>query len=490
MQPPPPPTSTSGAEESEQSVQLADSVVAGGVVVQTITHNTTVINNQNNRTALPNISLLVIAIILSLTALLSDGWLVDETTVFGTSYEIEMGLDDIEMTICDDGECESEEIDLSDSYDECSASFKKLEIDSGDGFDSCAELGKQATAGLLGMVFLVLAMVAMLASVAMHGFGMVRSPIPFTQFSPFVGSALSGLGILLWWFLFPDVTGAELGIAAYLAITAVALSAIAGFTPLLMKYFFPSGREAGLGVRSLGGDDGGREFVLKESYLGDRTLSIIEDEDLVRISQSKRDEGSVVVEERFMTKKEALAGFSHHRYDWLDSGKQGWWAATGLGLVLLFFYPAAGAVLFLTGLLLSLAQFTDPEVLIFETNAGQHRILLYRIGSNRELTNASMDLIDGAMEGLLLGNPLDCDALNERANQIESDYSKAIAASEEIEAAAAPVPLPTPSPPPPAATPMPVEPAPPQAPQQSLAPEPTPEVVSEQEPVPEPEPEP
>ena len=261
----------------------------------------------------------------------------------------------------------------------------------------------------------------------------------------------------------------------------------------------------GRGVRALDAEEQSREFVLRESKRGNRTLSVIEDDDLVRISLARREAHGVVVEEQFMARKEALLGFSHYRYDWLDGGKYGWWATTGIGIILLLFAPGIGSLIFLAGVLLSLAQFTDPELLLFETNAGQHRVLLYRIGSNRALTDASMDLIDGAMEGLLSGKPLDCEALNERADEIAALVATTTPPLVvETVAVAAPVaaPLPTPvattapSTPPPSSPPIPAEQVPPPTPTPAAEPEPepepevAPEPEQELEPEPEPEPEP
>jgi len=261
----------------------------------------------------------------------------------------------------------------------------------------------------------------------------------------------------------------------------------------------------GRGVRALDAEEQSREFVLRESKRGNRTLSVIEDDDLVRISLARREADGVVVEEQFMARKEALLGFSHYRYDWLDGGKYGWWAMTGIGILLLYFTPGIGSIVFLAGFLLSLAQFTDPELLLFETNAGQHRVLLYRIGSNRALTDASMDLIDGAMEGLLSGKSLDCEALNQRADEIAAKFEAALVAKTTpplvvgTVAVAAPVAAPLPAPvattapstPPPSSPPTPAEqpPAPVPTPMPTAEPEPEPAPETAPEPEPESEPE-
>ena len=65
-------------------------------------------------------------------------------------------------------------------------------------------------------------------------------------------------------------------------------------------------------------------------------------------------------------------------------------------------------------------QFADPELITFETNTGKHRLLIYRAGSNRVLTNTSMDLIDSVMRDTLRGEQIDPTALNAVADSIEA----------------------------------------------------------------------
>jgi hypothetical protein len=141
---------------------------------------------------------------------------------------------------------------------------------------------------------------------------------------------------------------------------------------------------------------------------------------------AKLDNEDVVTEDNFIVQKAALTGFTHYRYDWLDNGKYMWWLMSVVGIISLFISPAIGSSLLLIGALLSLAQLFDPELLSFETNAGRHRLLLYRQDSNRELTNFSMDEIDSKMQQLLSGEQLDGESVEMKAAEIEENRAAEI----------------------------------------------------------------
>ncbi|MBJ99513.1 MAG: hypothetical protein CMB48_00670, partial [Euryarchaeota archaeon] len=182
-------------------------------------------------------------------------------------------------------------------------------------------------------------------------------------------------------------------------------------------------RIAGLGVRakSILGEDA-TEFVIRESSNGNETLSLLHLEDLIQVVTSKRDElGNVSIEKHMITKN--IETFSHYRYDWLDNYKLGWWMMTALGLIIvlsasflseIFFLMNLGILLFFIGLFLTIMQIADPEYIVFETSSGSHRFLVYRMGSNRTLTNVSMELIDDTMQEYLKTGELDNSAFNER----------------------------------------------------------------------------
>ena len=184
-------------------------------------------------------------------------------------------------------------------------------------------------------------------------------------------------------------------------------------------------RAQGLGVRAktIIGEETS-EFVIRESIDGNETLSLLHVDDLVQVVTSKRDEfGNITLEKHMMTKN--IETFSHYRYDWLDTTKFLWWGVLGLGLILLLIGAIVGwgitlgTLFFSFGLFLTLLQAADPEYIVFETSSGSHRFLVYRIRSNLQLTNLSMDLIDDAMQEFLRTGKLETKALDLEAQKIE-----------------------------------------------------------------------
>ena len=180
---------------------------------------------------------------------------------------------------------------------------------------------------------------------------------------------------------------------------------------------------AGLGVRAKTAlEEEASEFVIRESSNGNETLSLIHVDDLIQVATSKRDElGNVTIEKHMITKN--IETFSHYRYDWLDKYKIFWWIITGIGFLTvllssflspLVFLLNIGILLFFIGLFLTIIQIADPEYIVFETSSGAHRFLVYRIGSNRPLTNISMDLIDDIMQNYLKTGKLDTSTFDER----------------------------------------------------------------------------
>ena len=100
-------------------MQLPDSVVSGDTTIHTgDVHQTTVVPEGPSPLGWFNLGLVVIAIILAVTSMLTDAWLVDhsEDEVLGFTIvsDIQVGLDDMSVTACIDGDCETSESDIGD----------------------------------------------------------------------------------------------------------------------------------------------------------------------------------------------------------------------------------------------------------------------------------------------------------------------------------------------------------------------------------------
>ncbi|RUA03015.1 MAG: hypothetical protein DSY88_06240, partial [Candidatus Poseidoniales archaeon] len=333
--------------EQGAAKQLPDSVVSGDTTIHTgDVHQTTVVPEGPSPLGWFNLGLVVIAIILAVTSMLTDAWLVDhsEDEVLGFTIvsDIQVGLDDMSVTACIDGDCETSESDIGDEHDDCKKSLEELEVDSDDeAWDSCNELGQLATAGLTGIILISLGVVALLGAGALLVMSQLGHLFPFSKLSPLAGGVLGLGGVLVWWVLHPDIGDVELklGWSAWVAITSGALAVLAGLSPTIHRLQSPGERAPGIGARALEENERDREFVIRESSTGDSTMSLIWVNELLRVVNVERSVGETKVEDRFMTRREALSGFSHERYDWLDTYRSLWWVTTGAGVVLLFIVP-------------------------------------------------------------------------------------------------------------------------------------------------------
>nr|MCS5526669.1 hypothetical protein [Candidatus Poseidoniales archaeon] len=317
--------------------------------------------------------------------------------------------------------------------------------------EACGSLGDMAIAGTTGMIFITIGIIVLLASLITTFMGTRGTTLPFPQYYPLGGSGFTLIGVVAWWLMMPESPAEldpSLGLSAWMAIVSIVFSAAAGGYALYNAKSLTtnggsvqtpsiSNRLPGIGVRTLTAESEAREFVLRESAMGNKTLSLLDDGKLLRLTSTQKSNEGVIVEDRFMTKKTAFTGFSHYRFDWLDSGKYAWWVITAIGVLSLILSPGGGSFLFMTGALLSLAQLFDPELLFFETNAGRHHLLLYRYGSNRELMNFSMDEIDSTMQQMLSGEQLDGSSVESKAAEIEENRAAEIKATQEVAAATA-----------------------------------------------------
>ncbi|MEE2759621.1 MAG: hypothetical protein VYA86_06560 [Candidatus Thermoplasmatota archaeon] len=413
-----------------------------------------------DRTMMIHTGLIVVALILALLGVMGDAWSVEKETqeVLGVTVTVEskIGLDDTSATSCIAGECTTVIDDLSDAYDNCTSLASDLELNSSATEEMCSTIGDTASAGFTGTLFIILGMLALIVTLIATFMGTRGTTFPFSQFYPFVGATLTLVGIVVWLQMMPEPpegSDPSLGSNAWMTIASCAFAAGAGG---LMTYQGSvettsatgpklSARLPGIGARTLTADAEAREFVLRETAMGNQTLSIVEDGHLFRITRANRDDTGTHSEDLFMTRMDALCGFTHARFDWLDTSRYLWNAMSVIGLLLtilafenpsLIFYTNWFILMFAVGTILSMLQFADPELITFETSTGKHRMLIYRAGSNRQLTNASMDIIDSAMRDALRGEEIDPTALNAVADAIEAEMAEARRAHEEAVAAA------------------------------------------------------
>lgn len=403
---------------------------------------------------------LVTALILAFVGMTGDAWSVEEQTqeIFGVTVtvESEIGLDDMSLTSCTDGDCTTIKEDLSDAYDNCTSLASDLELNASATEESCGTYGDMASAGFTGTLFIILGILVIVTTLVATIFSFRGTPLPFAQYYPFGGAALILIGVIAWYLMMPESpegSDPSFGLNGWLTVVSGLMVAGAGGFQIAQgggTTTSPSSpqvsiRPPGLGARTLTADADAREFVLRETAMGNQTLSIVEDGDLFRITRAIRGESGTHSEDLFMSRMDALCGFTHARFDWLDTTRYLWNLLAISGLVLtilafenpsLIFYTNWFILMFAAGTIFSMLQFADPELITFETNTGKHRLLIYRAGSNRQLTNASMDIIDSIMRDALRGEQIDPSPLNAVADAIEEEMAEARRAAEEAAAAA------------------------------------------------------
>ena len=401
---------------------------------------------------------------LAFVGMTGDAWSVEETStttdVLGvevtTTAEQKIGLGDVSVTICINGECETEVADLSETYDNCTAQATDLELNSSATEEMCGTYGDMASAGFTGALFIILGILVIVTTLVSTILSFRGTPLPFYQYYPFGGAALILIGVIAWYLMMPDSpegSDPSFGLNGWLTVVSALMVAGAGGFQMVQgggTTTSPTSpqvsiRPPGLGARTLTADADAREFVLRETAMGNQTLSIVEDGDLFRITRAIRGESGTHSEDLFMSRMDALCGFTHARFDWLDTTRYLWNLLAISGLVLtilafenpsLIFYTNWFILMFAAGTIFSMLQFGDPELITFETNTGKHRLLIYRAGSNRQLTNASMDIIDSIMRDALRGEQIDPSPLNAVADAIEEEMAEARRAAEEAAAAA------------------------------------------------------
>ena len=329
-------------------------------------------------------------------------------------------------------------------------------LNSSDTEEMCGDVGAMATAGLSGAILITIGVLFLLTCLIAAGLEFRGTTLPFAAFYPFCAAGTIFLGFVAWYLLMPDPpegSDPSLGLSGWFTLTSIFLATGAGgircilqpmTNPLLLQ---PRSRAHAHRPRRsyVTSDATAREVVLRETAMGNQTLSIVEDGDLFRITRAIRGESGTHSEDLFMSRMDALCGFTHARFDWLDTTRYLWNLLAISGLVLtilafenpsLIFYTNWFILMFAAGTIFSMLQFADPELITFETNTGKHRLLIYRAGSNRQLTNVSMDIIDSIMRDALRGEQIDPSPLNAVADAIEEEMAEARRAAEEAAAAA------------------------------------------------------
>ena len=378
----------------------------------------TIERNSGSQIAL---ALTVFALVLAANSIINESWLTTSSEAEGISSEGDLSLSEISAETCIEGECTSSTYEFAELYDECMDLMEAEGATSSEKDKTCGDIADYHNAGYVATIMLIVGSLALFVATIMQ----VRAMIGHTSRIPNLVSGASGawvgISVLVWSIMLPESeTEPDWGQGLWMALIAAMSAFVAGFSGILQSWIDGPPRMRANGVRS---GSGMNEFVLKESSCGDHTLSILVDDDLIRVARIDRVGASPSVSDVLATRRDSYTGFSHQRLDWLDDFKGVWWVVAGASLISSFMISTLFLIPFFITSILALLQLMDPERFVISTNSGNHPFFINRWRSNRELTNLAMDLVDDAMIAVLRGEELDTSKLDARAETIANRFS-------------------------------------------------------------------
>ena len=374
------------------------------------------------------LALTVFALVMASNSIINDSWLTESNESGHRSNESEIGtsqsdmsLSELTLEVCIDGECESETENLGDLYDDCMKTMKEIGANASQKEEACGDFADYHNAGFVATIMLIVGSISLLVATVFQVRAMIGHSSRLPNLLSSGSGILVGISVLVWSIMLPE-TDAEpdWGQGLWLALLSASCAFVAGFSGTLQSWVDGPPRMRARGVRS--GTEM-NEFVLKESSCGDHTLSILVDDDLIRVARIDRVGASPSVSDVLATRRDSYTGFSHQRLDWLDDFKGVWWVVAGASLISTFMISTLFLIPFFISALLVLLQLMDPERFVISTNSGDHPFIINRWRSNRELTNLAMDLVDDAMIAVLRGEDLDTSILDARADAIATRFT-------------------------------------------------------------------
>ena len=377
------------------------------------------------------LALTVFALVMASNSIINDSWLTESNefnlgasesneSEIGT-LQSDMSLSELTREVCIDGECESETENFGDLYDDCMKTMKEFGANASQKEEACGDFADYHNAGFVATIMLIVGSVSLLVATVFQVRAMIGHSSRLPNLLSSGSGILVGISVLVWSIMLPE-TDAEpdWGQGLWLALLSASCAFVAGFSGTLQSWVDGPPRMRARGVRS--GTEM-NEFVLKESSCGDHTLSILVDDDLIRVARIDRVGASPSVNDVLATRRDSYTGFSHQRLDWLDDFKGVWWVVAGASLISTFMISTLFLIPFFISAVLVLLQLMDPERFVISTNSGDHPFIINRWRSNRELTNLAMDLVDDAMIAVLRGEDLDTSILDARAEAIATRFT-------------------------------------------------------------------
>ena len=377
------------------------------------------------------LALTVLALILSANSIINQSWLEDSAEVDTTgtgvgvdikvSMEMDSGLTGYAIETCLDDNCTSEYETYANLYTNCTKPLKDAEANSTLIEEICGDVKEMHNAGFVAKIMLGVSIAVLLYAVILQVKSMMGEESRKPNLMSGLGAFLVGLSVLVWYFMLPESdSDPELGQGVYMNFISIGAALVASQSSVFQSWVDGPPRMRAHGIRASQDMD---EFVLKESSCGDKTLSILVDDDLLRVVRVERVGSSPMVKDILATSRSSYTGFSHQRLDWLDDFRGIWWIVTGASIISIVMISTLFAIPMVIFGLLTIAQLMDPERFVISTNSGDHSFIVNRWRSNRELTNLAMDIVDESMINVLRGQRLDSSMLENRASQIADRFS-------------------------------------------------------------------
>ena len=379
------------------------------------------------------LALTVLALILSANSIINESWLTESTQtdvdlgvgLVSAESETNQGLKGMNVEACVGGNCETTSESYSQMYTNCS---KALDLATNNNTpndlleETCGSIKDMHNAGYVTTILLGVSAVVLLFAIVLQVKSMIGSESRMPNLMSGLGGVLVGLSLLVWYLMLPESdSNPELGQGVWMNFISVAFAITASQSGVIQSWVDGPPRMRANGVRANQDMD---EFVLKESSCGDKALSILVDDDLLRVVRVERVGGSSMVQDVLATSRASYTGFSHQRLDWLDDFKGVWWAVCGASLISVAMISSLFLIPFFVFGGLAILQLMDPERFVVSTTSGNHSFIVNRWRSNRDLTNFAMDLVDGSMIEVLRGKQLNSSMLEDRAKTIAQRFSE------------------------------------------------------------------
>ena len=159
------------------------------------------------------------------------------------------------------------------------------------------------------------------------------------------------------------------------------------------------------------------EYPLQQSDDGRKATSLVIDDDLLRIIESRLDDDGQRRMKVSLSMKREITGFKHQHNELMHNHQFLWLGLFISGIVFLVLPPTIfnfiGVILVALGIRYGSLMHLETHHLEFSNSGGVHVHTLHGYGTNRPFFRASMALLGSEMAGLLRNGNLETETLNQ-----------------------------------------------------------------------------